>query len=212
MFLPQANLKAKDLPNDYLPHKEILKAYQDANQEFTFDSDATGHDRVWRIWYALVNGNVRVREQKIEQEISGAYRVKDSKGEWLMYHILLRGLNHIGERKDFSDLIGKIEGIPIFEKKINQDSGEVEYSGYIHDHKTVYTIPFTKENLDKLVPYFTDNVSFAIMGQGLSGRTYSCSFEEIRDLEWDELVKLKTDWMKSDYYRVKQLAAQGGVK
>jgi hypothetical protein len=120
--------------------------------------------------------------------------------------------NHIGERKDFSDLIGKIEGIPIFEKKVNQDSGEVEYSGYIHYHKTMYTIPFTDETLDKLVPYFTDNVSFAIKGQGLATRTYSCSFEEMRDLEWDDPVKLKTDWTKSDYYRVKQLAAQGGVK
>jgi hypothetical protein len=70
MILPQANLKAKDLPNDYLPHKEILKAYQDANQQFTFDSDATGHDRVWIWWYAQVNGNIRTRNQEIEQHIS----------------------------------------------------------------------------------------------------------------------------------------------
>jgi hypothetical protein len=43
----------------------------------------------------------------------------------------------------------------------------------------------------------TENVSFAIKGQGLATKTYSCSFDEIRDLEWDELLKLKTDWMKS---------------
>src|SRR6266487_5430522 len=128
MIFPKANLKAKDLPQDYLPHKEILKAYEDANQQFEFDSDATGEDRVWRHhFWPQVNGNVRIKNQEIEQQISGVYRVKDSKGEWLMYHILLHGVNHTGERKDFSDLIGKIEGIPVFERRVNPDSGEVEY-------------------------------------------------------------------------------------
>jgi hypothetical protein len=212
LLLPQANLKAKDLPNDYLPHKEILKAYEEANQEFKFESDASGHDRVWRIWYALVNGNIRTKNQEIEQQVTAVYRVKDSKGkEWLMYHILLYGLNHIGERKDFSDFVGKIEGIPQFERKIDENTGEVVYSGVINNHKTLYTIPFTKETLDNLKPYFVDIPSFAIEGQGLASRTYSCTFEEMRDMEWDELVKAKTAYMYTDYYRNKQqLVTQGG--
>jgi hypothetical protein len=158
----------------------------------------------------MVNGNVRVQNQEIEQQISGLYRVKNAKAEFLIYHILLRGLNHKGEGVDFPTLIGKVEGILVFERKVNPDTEEVESGSLIHDHKTLYTIPFTKAKVDELSNYFIDSIGFVIQGSGLAGRTYSCSLEELRDLEWDELVQMKTSWMKSDYYRMKQLAAQGG--
>ena len=48
LLLPQANLKAKDLPSDLFPHKEIIKAYTDAGHDFNFDSDGTIQDRGWR--------------------------------------------------------------------------------------------------------------------------------------------------------------------
>jgi hypothetical protein len=54
-------------------------------------------------------------------------------------------------------------------------------------------------------PHLQDTLS------GCSGRIYSCSFEELRDLEWDELVKLKTSYLYSDYYyRNRQLMASAG--
>jgi hypothetical protein len=99
--LPQPNLKAKDLPQDLLPHKEILAAYREAGQEFKFDSDASGEARVWNRFWPMINGNVRTKNQNIEQQISGLYRVKDKGKEWLTYHILLIGSDHKGEQKDF---------------------------------------------------------------------------------------------------------------
>ena len=159
----------------------------------------------------MVTANVRIQNQKIEQTITSLYRVKDGKArEWLVYNIILSALNYKGEQITFDDVVGKVGGIPVFTKKINPDSEEIEYSSDIHDHKTVYSISFSKQKVDELSKYFTDSVQFAIEGLGCGGRTYSCSFEELRDLEWDELVKAKTAYLKSDYYRNKQLLA-GGV-
>lgn len=204
MILPQPNLKAKDLPQDYLPHKEIIKSYKDANQQFEFDSDSTCHDRAYRWFWTMVTGNVRIKEQKIDQKISTIYRVKNS-GEFLIYHILLSGLNHKGEPVDFSDLIGKIDKIPIFEKKIDEHSGEIETGPMKYNHKTIYTIPFSSKKLDELLEFASDEIAFAIQGKGTANRTLSCSLEEIRDMQWDELVAAKTSYQKSDEYRLKQL-------
>ena len=218
MILPQPNLKAKDLPQDYLPNKEILKAYKDANQEFDFDSNATVHDRVYRWFWVMINGNVRIKEQKIDQEISTIYRIKNSDGEFIIYHILLSGLNHKGEPVDFSDLIGKIDKIPVFERKVDDRTGEVESGPIKQDHRTIYTIPFSSKKLDELLEFASDNISFAIKGKNTANRTLSCSLEEIRDMEWDELVAAKTSYQKSDEYRLKQLLeanqqqVRGGVR
>ncbi|MGC2426839.1 MAG: hypothetical protein WA421_07380 [Nitrososphaeraceae archaeon] len=70
-------------------------------------------------------------------------------------------------------------------------------------------VPFSKQKVDELSKYFTDSVQFAIEGLGCDGRTYSSSFEELRDMEWDELVKIKTAYLKSDSYRNKQLLTAG---
>jgi hypothetical protein len=82
----------------------------------------------------------------------------------------------------------------------------------VNELKTIYTIPFSKEKVDELSPYFSDTIGFSIEGRGTASRRYSCSLEELRDLEWDELVQLETFWMKTDYYRMKQLATQGCVR
>ena len=179
--LPQPNLKAKDLPQDLLPHKEILAAYQEAGQEFKFDSDASGEARVWNRFWPMINGNVRTKNQNIEQQISGLYRVKDKGKEWLTYHILLIGSDHKGEQKDFPLFVGKVAGIPIFEKKLNPDTEEIETGAMIHDHKTLYQIPFTKEKVKELEPYFTDKVGFTVIDR--SGKRHSCSLKEFMDMD-----------------------------
>jgi hypothetical protein len=44
------------------------------------------------------------------------------------------------------------------------------------------------------------------------GRKYSCSLEEFRDMSYEDLVALKTAYLRTDYYRNKQQLAAGGVK
>jgi hypothetical protein len=207
-LLPKPSLKAKDLPQDLLPPKEILKAFKDAKQDFDFDSDATGHDRTWRWFYTQTNGNVRIANQEITQTISGVYRIKAGKDEWLVYGVSLSGINHKGEPVDFYHQEGKIESIPVFERKIDPDTLEVVTGPLIQNHKTLYTIPFTKAKFDEISKYFTDSVQFAIEGSGTSNKRLSCSLDEFRDLPFEELVKIKTSWIFTDYYRTKQLIQQ----
>ena len=77
-----------------------------------------------------------------------------------MYNILLSGVDHKGNELTFDDLFGRVGDIPIFERRINPDSGETEFSPMVSNHKTKYTIPFTKQKFDEISKYFTDSVQF----------------------------------------------------
>ena len=208
-LLPQPNLKAKDLPYDFLPAKEIIQAFKDANQEFEFNNDATVHDRTWHWFCSQTNGNARIANQELQQEINALYRVKTNKGEFLFYGISLTGINHKGESIGFYHTEGIIENIPVFEKKINPDTTEVESGPLIHNHTTLYNIPFTKKKIDnELSPYFADSVQYIVKDK--TGRKYTCNLDEFRDLPYEELINLKTGY--TDYMKNRQLLKVGGVK
>jgi hypothetical protein len=87
----------------------------------------------------------------------------------------------IKENKKTSLFVGKVAGIPIFEKKLNPDTEEIETGAMIHDHKTLYQIPFTKEKVKELEPYFTDKVGFTVIDR--SGKRHSCSLKEFMDMD-----------------------------
>lgn len=215
MILPQPGLQAKNLPADLLPRSEIIKSYKDAKQPFEFDSDASTHDRAYRWFYSMINGNVRIAEQGIKQEISSVYRIKEGKKEYLFYGVNLFGVNHVGDPVDFYHIEGQVPNVPVFGKKINPDTLEIEFSPIIHSHKTLFTIQFSKSKVEEISKYFTDSVQFAIEGLGTGGvKTLSCNYEEFTKLDWDELVRVKTAYMSTDYHRNKKLieASQGGVR
>jgi hypothetical protein len=211
MRLPQANLKAKDLAKDFFPRKEIVDAYNAVGQGY----ERIGPDRLWDIWYALVTGNERLKEQPIEQSINNVMRHKNKDGEFLTFQMALTAKNWKGNKVSFwYDQGGRIDHYPEFTKEIDPQTDEVvSNTTQINELKTLYTIPWSKEKFNELEPYFSDIIGFSIEGKGTASRRYSCSLEEFRDLEWDELVKARTAYMFTDYYRTRQLAAaQGGVK
>jgi hypothetical protein len=52
--------------------------------------------------------------------------------------------------------------------------------------KTIHTIPFSKKEIEELSQYFAEPLSFVLVDK-TSGRKYSYSFEEFRDMGYDEL-------------------------
>ena len=101
--------------------------------------------------------------------------------------------------------------MPIFNKRLDPATNAVIPGiTQVQELKTIHTIPFTKQRVNELSKHFVEPVSFIVVDK--TGRKYSCSLEEFIDLPHDELVKIKTSWMFTDYHSNKQLveAATGG--
>jgi hypothetical protein len=61
----------------------------------------------------------------------------------------------------------------------------------------VVVASFTKAKVNELSKYFAEPLEFIV--EDKTGRKYSCSLEEFRDLSYDDLVNLKTGF--SDYMK-----------
>ncbi|MGC2427105.1 MAG: hypothetical protein WA421_08720 [Nitrososphaeraceae archaeon] len=195
MILPVANLRAKELDRDLLPHREVVKAYSDVGQVY----ERSCHDRSYEWFYSQINGKESMRSQPIDQRIINLCRLKDSKGEWLTYGVELYGRNWEYNQVDFYHHEGIIEGMPQFHNKINPQTEEIDSNATtVHSLKTVYTIPFSKQKVDEISKYFSDSVQFIIKERG-SGRKYACNQQEFRDLPYDELISIKNGY--SEYIR-----------
>jgi hypothetical protein len=129
MILPQANLKAKDLLRDLLPDKRLLKAYKDVGKEDDYDRSC--HERAYVQFHTLITSNhPQVLNQEVEQKISNLMRVKDSKGEWLVYGVLLVAKDWKGNKHDFFHTEGKIsngsvDGLPVFNNEVDPNTNEI---------------------------------------------------------------------------------------
>ena len=95
---------------------------------------------------------------------------------------------------------GVVEGMPILDKRIDPSTNEIiPGSTLVHEVKSVYTIPFSKQKVNELSKYFADNTGFIVKDKHSTTR-YSCSMQEFLNLEYEELLNLKTgftDYMKS---------------
>jgi hypothetical protein len=143
MQLPQPNLKAKDLPRDLVPYKEVVQAYEAVGHDY----ERSCHDRAYEIFYAQVTGKDDIKNQEISQTISSLQRLKDSKGkEWLVYGVELSGNNWKRNKVDFYHTEGKIEGIPIFHNEIDPQTDQiVSGTTQVEEIKTIYTFHFPRK-------------------------------------------------------------------
>jgi hypothetical protein len=201
--LPIPGLKAKDLQRHMLPMQEILRAYQEVGEDY----EVTGHDRCWKRFYFEVTANKNLQNQRIEQSISSLNRVRYQNKDWLTYGVALQGKNWKGNTRDFYHMEGYVtdgcrEGLPIFHRDVDPMTDEV-ISGttQMSGHKPFYTIPFTKEKVDELSEYFTEQHSFSLK-DNVSGRRYTCTLSEFRDLPYEELINLRTGL--TDYLQSRQ--------
>jgi hypothetical protein len=165
----------------------VYKAYAEVDAWF----DRSIHDRVWHWWITIVTGD-RIKQQEITKEIPQVYRIKDSKGEWLFYNVNLYGRSWEGNRKDFSYVEGRIEGMPEWEKQIDPATGKIipGTTPQMFDTHTIYTIKFTKDKVDELHQYFKTPLSCIVIAE--DGRKYSCTLSEFRDMPYEALVNDKT--------------------
>ncbi len=199
-------MKAKELDKYLFPQREVVKAWEDVGQGY----ELTVHDRTWNWFFPLVTADP-VKNQEIVKQIQGCYRLKNSNGEWLYYHVLLSGKDWKGNRKEFNYVEGLIEGMPIFTKDIDPSTNEVVAgTTQVLEMTKVYTIPFTKEKFDGVSKYFDTGTFFAVVDK--NGKRYSCNAKEFRDVSYDELIDQKTglaEYMRSK--RPDQLKI-GGVR
>jgi hypothetical protein len=197
--LPQKNLEAKDLDVNMLPHREVVRAYNDYGQEY----ERSCHDRAWQWFHALVTGKESIKSQEIEQTITNLTRLKDSRGEWLTYGIELKGKNWKNNKVDFFHTEGVIQGIPTFHQEIDPQTEQIiPETTTVEELRTIHTIPFTKAKIAELSPYFSENVSFIVKDKATGGKRYSCTKREFTELSYDELIDLKTGW--AEYQRNRQ--------
>jgi len=194
-------MKACELDERMLPPRRVLEDYAKAGQIY----EETVHDRAWKHFYALVNGNDKTKSQELDQKISSLYRIRDSKGEWLTYGLTLIGKNWKGNRCDFFHSEGLIENLPVWNWEIDPVTDKImPNSTQVFELKKAYTIPFTKTKINELAPYFTDNCQFVVKAK--DGRRYSCSQREFCELGYQELIDLKTGF--TEYMNSKQQSHQ----
>jgi hypothetical protein len=193
-------MKARELDPNLYPQKEVIKAYEEVGQEYEWSV----HDRVYQQhFYPKVTGNAKLKEQEIEYKIDALHRLKDSKGEWLTYHVSLFGNDWEGNRIDYSYMAGMIEGIPTFYKKIDPQTDEViPNTTQVLELKTIYTIPFSKAKVNELQKHFSPTVGFIVKDRDIGGKRYTCNLEEFRDFTYEELIDIKTGFR--DYIRQKR--------
>lgn len=110
-------------------------------------------------------------------------RLKDNRGEWLVYGVELKGKNWKGNKVDFYHTEGLIAGMPTFHKEIDPMTEQIiPESTQVEELKTIYTIPFTKTKIAERKPYFSENVGFVIKDKAVGGRRYSCSRRESTEM------------------------------
>jgi hypothetical protein len=168
---------------------EVYKAYQKVGQTY----ERSNHDRVWDWWLTLVTADP-VAKQDIQVKIPQLYRAKEPTGkEWLYYNLEMSGKDWKGNRKDWATLEGVTEGMPEFSYERDASTNKViPGTTQVLEVKREYTIPFSKAKVEELSKYFRQPLSLILVGQ--DGRRYSCSLQEFRDMNYDELVNLKTGY------------------
>ena len=193
----------------YIPRQRVpvYDAYKKVGQLL----ERTGSDRTWDWWISLVTADP-VKDQQIVKSIPQLYRIKDSDGkEWLFYNVDLSGRDWKGNRKDFNYIEGVIEGMPEFHYEIDPSTQKV-ISGttQVQDVTRKYTIPFTKAKVEELSKHFRVPLSCIIVAP--DGRKHSCSLQEFRDSNYDELIDLKTGFSEYMLSRRRGQLKEGGVK
>jgi hypothetical protein len=210
LILPVKGLRAKDLPLDLLPNKQILEAYRAVGREADVLEDRTGYERNWNEFCVRTTANKRLKEQLIDQKISNLMRVRDAKGEYLVYDVGMRGYDYQGNVVDFSYHEGRLsrgnrQGLPVFKRIINPETDEVVSDAtQIDERKPVYTVPFSKEKVNELSEFLTEQHQFTL--QMPDGRRETCSQKEFTDMSYDELV----DWKQglTEYARHRREQAE----
>lgn len=96
--------------------------------------------------------------------------------------------------------------MPVFQKKINPQTKEVvPDQTQVLELKDVYTIPFSKQKVNELQKYFTDNVQLIVIDR--TGKRYGCrNLAEFTDVGYEDLIDLKTGY--ADYHRSRRLMQQ----
>lgn len=61
LTLPQTDLKASNLDSQLLPHKQVVKAYEEVGQEY----ERSCHDRAYEIFYTQLVGKESIKNQEI---------------------------------------------------------------------------------------------------------------------------------------------------
>jgi hypothetical protein len=192
-----------------LPHREVVRAYTDFGQVY----DHSSHDRAYAWFHAQVTGKQSIRSQLIEQTITNLMRLKDARGEWLTYGILLRGKNWKGNYVNFFHTEGIVQGMPSFHQEIDPQTEQIiQTTTQIQEQKTVYTIPYTKAKIAELAPYFSEDVYFVVKDRTIGGRRYSCSIREFTEMNYDDLIDLKTGFAEYTRNRQRGQLREGSVK
>ena len=166
-----------------------------------------------REWFISLVTADPVKNQEISIVVPQLYRIKDpvTRKEWLYYNKEILGNDWQGNRKDWSTLEGVIEGMPVFHYQREPSTNKV-ISGttQVLETKREYTIPFTKAKVEELSKHFRIPLSCIILAP--DGRKHSCSLQEFRDSNHDELIDLKTGFSEYMLSRRRGQLKEGGVK
>jgi hypothetical protein len=195
----------------YIPPSQIpvYKAYQKVGQQY----ERSVHDRVWDWWLSLVTSDP-VSKQDIQIRIPQLYRKMDpaTGKEFLFYNKEMYGLDWKGNKKSWDTLEGVTDGMPEFSYEIDPTTNKViAGTTQVLEVTRKYTIPFSKEAVEKIKPYFTSPLSCIIIDP-TSGRKYSCSLQEFKDMPYEELINLKNGWTEYMNSRQRGQLKEGGVK
>jgi len=182
----------------YIPPQQIsvVKAYDKVSQQY----ERSVHDRVWDWWINIVTADP-VRNQEIKMVIPQVYRTKDpaTGNEFLFYNVDMSGNDWKGNRKDYNYVEGLVDGMPEFSYEVEPSTNAIiPGTTQVLEVKREYTIPFTKEEVDKISKHFRNPLSCIVIAG--DGRKYSVTLEQFKSMSYSELIDMATgyaDFMKN---------------
>jgi hypothetical protein len=207
MTLTTTNTKAKEIDVKTLESLEfpygrskILAEYK----KYEYDYDDPIEARVfYKHFKPLAIAQQKERRRPITVEVQSISRLKHKGNEYLTYQILYKSEDWRHNPISFTPSSQGVYKIPRFRVEIDPNTNEPRpETARIESQITQYDIPFTKEKAMELLGMFSEEIepgphNLAIVDS--SGRRFSCNVDEFVNMDYDELVNIKTGF--SEYMK-----------
>lgn len=123
---------------------------------------------------------------EIRRAITQIYRIRVGTQEYLLYNETLKGKDPIGNTHMHSALRGRLE-MPVFSRRYDPETAKAEASS-LEGKNTEYDIPFSKENLNKILAMDTERSNPGLVITDGPNKYAGFSLYEFSNRHFDDLM------------------------
>lgn len=162
-------------------HPKIEEAYREAGLDYQEDTE----DLIeMKFKDAIKDRNNKIPETS--KKINAIYRTRvEGNKEYLLYFVTEFQQDHLGNRHDWTHLVGKYKH-PIFSQSYNQQTGRPQASGVL-DKEVRYEIPFSPAKVEEILAQATEPSDLKLYVSTPYARFSGYSLDELKYKTFFEL-------------------------